>query len=734
MGFFSRSRSSDTNGNGNGSVDQNSLSNTSPSSVRTLSRKEKKRAAKEQQLLKIISDEASLFEGEQQQQQPPEERFLPLTLERPFWCTEANDQDYGYLSFEKHVVLGLEQVNRLVDVVCEELVSRGGLDTPFIFSTLALDVNAGAVKRLVKAFLGTCVVLVGREKDVAEIKWRDEAKFANMHELGMCLRWGLARITRIIDEAEVRGLLSWEHYIQWAEQEQGNVTALNYPPDHFRSFLPSLQTPLRLILLTILSLLARLTAHSATSGHTPPTLSPLFGPLIFGLGPSGLSFNHTYTYYLRSVNAMEHILLSFIRWQNTPDATGSYSNILTGGTASALGVPPRLKEWIKGYPAMLDTNANYRLSSLSSSEQQHRPRKGARTVRVTSVRRNVKTYDKDLVKNAASWGDQSTTGIATPSSSPNGSFASSYEWTRISPPSYGYDSSRFPPKYSDAYRKRLNLPNASPDLTYKNSLSPPVDFNSPPLSALTSRTAFSFASSESLGDLFSPSGSLGGRIGAGERDYKSLTDEKWGNFENAGFGGDEKTEKKLQFDLNESARAARSVKRETLDWSSFTSAGFSRSDTPLKTALQLSVPPQLPSLSTSLTPITSPTSSDPSPPLTPSESKKLKKKAKNTAPTFSWDVEPVLGPEQIVEEAFLDVYCDLLLGSGWNEALHAVAPDNRSCNWAMVEFKSLPLDDAGRPQSEEYVPGSDPRTSSSLLVFEEYIPSEYREQMARSKE
>ncbi|KAJ3860703.1 hypothetical protein EV359DRAFT_48626 [Lentinula novae-zelandiae] len=692
MGFFSRSRSSDTNNN---SVDQNTVSSdASPSSVRTLSRKEKKKAAKEQQLSRIPSDEGSLLDGELQQ---PEERFLPLTLERPFWSSDS-DQDYGYLSFEKHVVLGLEQVNRLVDIACEELCSRGGLDTPFIFTTLALDINASAVKRLVKCFLGTCVVLVGREKDVAEKKWREEAKFANMHELGMCLRWGLARITRLINGVETRGMLSWEHYIQWAEQEQ----ALGYPPEHFRAFLPNLQTPLRLILLTVLSLLARLTAHSSTSGHTPPTLSSLFGPLIFGLGPSGLPFNHTYTLYLRSVNAMEHILLAFIRWQNTPDATGSYSNILTGGTASALGVPPRLKEWIKGYPAMLDTISNYRLSAVSSPEQRHRPRKGARTVRVTSVRRNVKVYQKDLVRTSASWGDQHTSGTATPSSNPNDGFAASYEWLRISPQSYGYDTFRLPPKYSDAYRKRLNLSSASPQTSHKHS----------------------FGGS---------SGGLSGKIGTGERDYKSLTDEKWGTFECAGFGGDETTAKKLQFDLTESARAARSIKRETLDWSSFTSSGFSRSDQPLNTALQLSVPPQL-NLSTSLTPLSSPSSPKTSPPLTPSESKKLRKKAKNGAPTFSWDTEPVLGPEQIIEEAFLDVYCDLLQGSGWNEGLHSLASDNRPCNWALVEFKALPFENAGRPQSEDYTPDSDPRTSTSLLLFEEYVPGEYREQLAALRE
>lgn len=211
MGFFSRSRSvpaPDTNG----SVDQKSVSETS--SVRT-PKKEKKKAAKEQQRLSRVS----INDGSSEEP-VLEERFLPLTLERPPWGSDS-DQDYGYLSSERHVVLGLEQAARLVDVVSLELQNRGGLDTPFIFSTLGLDINAGAVKRLIKSFIGTCFVLVGKEKENAERKWRDEAKFANMHELAMCLRWGLARITRVIDGVEVRGLLNWDHYNQWAEQEQG---------------------------------------------------------------------------------------------------------------------------------------------------------------------------------------------------------------------------------------------------------------------------------------------------------------------------------------------------------------------------------------------------------------------------------------------------------------------------------------------------------------------------------
>ncbi|KAF5380338.1 hypothetical protein D9757_007926 [Collybiopsis confluens] len=811
MGFFTRSRNApssssttETLNNSNGfedSVDQISGADltASISGGTPRSKKEKKeqkkaeKAAKEREKEKekeraqsrIGSSEQKSFEADNDDERVAEEKFLPLTLEPPpppGWNADnsatasggdqENGNGYGYLSFESHVVLGLEQVNRLVDVVCAELSNRGALDTPFIFSNQAMDIKASAVKRLIRSFLGTCVVLVGREKDLAEQRWREEAAFASMHELGMCLRWGLARVARLVDGVETRGMLNWDYYLQWAEQEQGN----------------------------------------ATSGHTPPSLSPLFGPLFFGLGPTGLPFHHTYMFYLRSVNAMEHILLAFIRWQNTSDATGNYSNILTSGTASTLGVPRRLKEWIKGYPAMLNTSMNRPSSAiLASSFDQRpspRPRKGARTVRMTSVKRNVKTYSRDLVKTAASWGERHTSGenrngTYTPSS--GSGFASSYEWLRISPPVYGRSdgstSSRMAPRYSDAFRKRLNLSSAAVPGIGSFSHSPllfagdgaAVDFTSPPPSAFTTRTAFTFNDSSSPSftrngggdDLFLSSnttrlGLLGGS-GGGTGEYKSLTDEKWNNFENIGFGGmggNESRDKKLQFDLTESARAytfanftgrfpqlhptphppppssrkkqAHTVKRETLDWTSFSSSGFSRSETPLQTALQLSISP-IPGLTlgnstNNSSSANSPTGSS-SPPATPvMEGRKLRKKTRNGTPVnnnnaFMFDMEPVLGQEQIIEEAFVDVFCDLVRGSGWGQVSapsaaagyghSSLRDEGRNCHWTLVEFKALPPENSvSHSHSAEYYgdvdssssSAADLRTSTALLLLEEYIP------------
>ena len=125
---------------------------------------------------------------------------------------------YGYLSYQRHVVLGPEEVARLVDVVANELGTRG-LTTPFIFSSVALDVSANGVKRLINSFLNTC--RGGRSTDAGERQWREAVQFAGPQELGMFLRWGLARVVRIVGGQEVRGLLPYKLYIEWAESESG---------------------------------------------------------------------------------------------------------------------------------------------------------------------------------------------------------------------------------------------------------------------------------------------------------------------------------------------------------------------------------------------------------------------------------------------------------------------------------------------------------------------------------
>ncbi|KAH7910413.1 hypothetical protein BJ138DRAFT_1152931 [Hygrophoropsis aurantiaca] len=607
--------------------------------------------------------------------QIPDGSFLLLDLDRP--RDESGEEripehDYGYLSYERHVTLGLDEVARLVDVVATELGSRC-LTTPFIFSTLALDIQASAIKRLIRTFLDTCANPSSAE---AEQRWRDEARFAGPHELGMCLRWGLARVVRVVAGQAVRGLISWDHYIEFRDSE----AALNYPPTHFATFLPNLPPVLNTVLLTLLSLLIRLTAHSSSSGHTPPTLSPLFGPLLFGLGPATLAFHHTYIHYLRAVNAMEHIMLAFIRWQDAPKASLSpdiASSSAALGSATSLGVPKRLKEWIRGYPAMLPF--------LHVKNKQERPqaRRGARTVRIVSVRRNVRMYSPDLVKTAAGWAQSSRLG-----SSENG-LAGSKEWERIAP-----STLKLQPRYSEGYKKRMDLPtNFHP-------------YTGPSMSSVPSTTSSTSSTTSDDG--------LGIGLGLareGEDRFGTLAELKWGEFEAMGFGTLAADEKKLQFDLTEGARAARSAKRNTLNWNDFSASGFSRSDAPLNATLQFS------------TPVAHTISSWPSHNAT--ITKKLKKNQR-ALPPFGWDTEPVMGNEEMIEEAFLDVFCDLVYGGGWMDIERGEETD-RECNWALIEFKSLPI-----AKTSVLPPlGTDPRTSSALVLFEEFVPLEYRQQLAK---
>jgi hypothetical protein len=307
---------------------------------------------------------------------------------------------------------------------------------------------------------------------------------------------------------------------------------MGYPPEQFAALLPALDPVVGAILLDLLGLLAKLTAHAATSGHTPPTLSPLFGPLLFGLGAPGLAFAHTYAAYLRATHGAEHVLLAYVRWQ-------------AAGAAGPAGVPARLKDWIRGYPASLPA-LNVSDGKQTRSGGQRAPpsaRKGARTLRVLAVRRNARAYSADLVRTGAGW-------ARIRASEPTNALAGARDWMRVAPDGMA-------PRYSDGFRRRLDLPpGAQPDLSAAGvsaapSLAGTLNLNlslSPALStAPSAASSLSSASAQTLVDA------------AEWGEFKSLTDAKWGVFESAGFGGLSGGDRKLQFDLTEGARAVRAV-------------------------------------------------------------------------------------------------------------------------------------------------------------------------------
>lgn len=105
-----------------------------------------------------------------------------------------------------------------------------------------------------------------------------------------------------------------------------------------------------------------------------------------------------------------------------------------------------------------------------------------------------------------------------------------------------------------------------------------------------------------------------------------------------------------------------------MSWNDFSTTGFTRTDVPLNATLQFSTPVAL-------------SVSD-----WPSRDAELRKKIKKTEkqlPPFGWDTEPVMGNEEVVEEAFLDVFCDLVYGGGWMDLERGESLD-RDVNWALV--------------------------------------------------
>ena len=100
-----------------------------------------------------------------------------------------------------------------------------------------------------------------------------------------------------------------------------------------------------------------------------------------------------------------------------------------------------------------------------------------------------------------------------------------------------------------------------------------------------------------------------------------------------------------------------------------------------------------------------------------------------------------MGAEVVIEEAFVDVFCDLVYGGGWMDIEREDV--DRECNWALVSIAVVWL----TPRRPKYIPpqiefkalplsrstisgGTDPRTSTTVFLFEEFVPLEYRQQLS----
>jgi len=95
------------------------------------------------------------------------------------------EQEYRCLSYLHHVVIGLDEVDRLVHTVTEEFGTRG-LTKPSLFPLLP---SVSTLPEFVASFKLSSILAPD-----AEHTWHEEARFAGPAELAMCLRWDLARV------------------------------------------------------------------------------------------------------------------------------------------------------------------------------------------------------------------------------------------------------------------------------------------------------------------------------------------------------------------------------------------------------------------------------------------------------------------------------------------------------------------------------------------------------------
>jgi hypothetical protein len=160
----------------------------------------------------------------------------------------------------------------------------------------------------------------------------------------------------------VRGLLSWDAYVEWSEAELGNQfflpclcnadslsqyktirrPTLKHSSYHYSNL--SLQS---FSIFSLSSHASQLTRHRL---GTPLQRSlPFLVPFFLASGPAALPFHITYFEYLCATNTVKHVLLAFVRWQDAP-SNESFSSFGGFGSAASLGVSTWLKDRIRGYP------------------------------------------------------------------------------------------------------------------------------------------------------------------------------------------------------------------------------------------------------------------------------------------------------------------------------------------------------------------------------------------------
>ncbi|KAJ9478635.1 DUF1708 domain-containing protein [Pseudozyma hubeiensis] len=216
--------------------------------------------------------------------------------------------------------------------------------------------------------------------------------------------------------------------------------------------------------------------------------------------------------------------------------------------------------------------------------------------------------------------------------------------------------------------------------------------------------------------------------------HSSLVSKQWGDFMEDGFAATESS--KLAFDLNESARRNRTVKRETIHWKDFSKAGFQgENDGTLADVLGFDD-----ALAQDVR-------------NWPNERDQLNAKLKSRQaklPRFEYDTTPhvVASPTMAgaeggvddghpisrMDETFAEIWADYLLGNGWSNRDELT---HRNASFVVVQYKSRPnRSSVGSQSTGSSLPtkfqvreGSgvkDERVDAAWFVIQEVVPAQYR--------
>ncbi|KIK53628.1 hypothetical protein GYMLUDRAFT_250214 [Collybiopsis luxurians FD-317 M1] len=334
-------------------------------------------------------------------------------------------------------------------------------DLPHLVSLVSahLDVETSSISNS-----GVLDLDTARGDGGSTINFDKEARFAGPHELGMLLRWALARVARINTHPHPIPLLP----------QLGETGTPPLLPHHPFLHPPPAEVDVRRVRECdndnrderveegekgdLFGILARLIAHSTKSGISPPSLSPLFGPLLFSLGPLERSPSNL------------HLLLRISALSTPPNISSSLSS--TGKTPPAAAASPPTSKNRSG-----TTLACFRgipTSSPSPTRSLHSPG-WAKMSGVVEVKRMVEHYERNLVRFCAGWALPHFLGAEKDKDKDKNTTSTS--------------DGKMPPRYFDAYHRKMNI---LPAMEPGSSPFAPASLSSSTSSMLSYSSLYSF--------------------------------------------------------------------------------------------------------------------------------------------------------------------------------------------------------------------------------------------------